>query len=1013
MFPWAFLKRTFPLRCGQRKHLCLAQTPKKFFPKYPVKQQCNITSKTNFCKNINSFACSQVKINEYNSEERKSKTSSEISEVLDNINLDIKNHNRVKYEDAKKLLSFMREGLIAENEKYALLLLEWCCNFMPDVDSVSRISLALSVWKFLTSVGIEIKAKHYNVLLKCYAANSYKIPVMKFLSEMKEVVPESTTYELLLDCACVVGDLEEAMLVIKLMKDKNMPISEATFNSLILGYARAGDIKNSLSTLDAMYAANIFPSAKTYTVVLQSYAHFGNIKEMKRVYEEAASKNINLNIHLVMNICRTLAVNQHDKLILEFLDWLPNDLKRFTLAVENTILELIHLNCEKAALSIMMSVLPEGVHTAEQSCAFFVYEICRANIDPGNIINICNYLEKNEMYPRALYKAAEVSLHLGKPDLTLPIFQTLAKNGETLRPHYFWPLFKQSAKVDGEAGVLKTLKEMQAFKVIPDFHTLVDYILPVISTNNPETTVQKLQDCGVAAHHSLTSVAATLLLTGKSYVTKMDYDKLMQPLVETFIVNKKIQPVSAFLKVASKHVTNDLAGHFVLELLAIKRTRLRKDDVINLLQSFKSVGLSISPFASEIIARYFKNGGADSNLYNQISLLLTSITQSDLQLSPSETIDASIPHPRDMNLEELENHLVELKSKLMNTRGVLRRLLQLHMREGNIKRVLEVKKELENSGFKFSPGMLASLFDMYIKFEDESSAEKILNEIMNDAPNFIIDEHKIIDYASLLVTKNQYKAAISVLERRAASGNIYGGEGISRNCWHLLNTLALQGEAEKVKHMFHLLRTLGFCSVTNTLLGPLVRAHLVRGETESAVREYQHCATNFKTTPLQLELMSYLVRQTDSPNNQKLLEDTLVASSLVHGEASTYATYIVALAEAGKKREIQNFIAKNGSNVHSASLLSKIKLLVKENKLGPLLILAEECDRLPKFNSSLLYTSVLKVLDKQGDCDGALKLWTLMQEKNVQPSNEFYKHLASILKSHKRQIPFVVTESEQ
>lgn len=48
-----------------------------------------------------------------------------------------------------------------------------------------------------------------------------------------------------------------------------------------------------------------------------------------------------------------------------------------------------------------------------------------------------------------------------------------------------------------------------------------------------------------------------------------------------------------------------------------------------------------------------------------------------------------------MSVDELEAHLIELKSKKMNTRGTLRCLLQQHSRLGNTKRVLEIKKVIQ------------------------------------------------------------------------------------------------------------------------------------------------------------------------------------------------------------------------------------------------------------------------------------------------------------------------------
>lgn len=52
-----------------------------------------------------------------------------------------------------------------------------------------------------------------------------------------------------------------------------------------------------------------------------------------------------------------------------------------------------------------------------------------------------------------------------------------------------------------------------------------------------------------------------------------------------------------------------------------------------------------------------------------------------------------------MNLEELEAHLIELKEKNMETRGVLRRLIQLHASKGNFERVRELRQLFFNSGY--------------------------------------------------------------------------------------------------------------------------------------------------------------------------------------------------------------------------------------------------------------------------------------------------------------------------
>jgi hypothetical protein len=50
---------------------------------------------------------------------------------------------------------------------------------------------------------------------------------------------------------------------------------------------------------------------------------------------------------------------------------------------------------------------------------------------------------------------------------------------------------------------------------------------------------------------------------------------------------------------------------------------------------------------------------------------------------------------------------------------------------------------------------------------------------------------------------------------------------------------------------------------------------------------------------------------------------------------------------------------------------------------------------------------------RRGDCDGALSLWTAIQDLDIPPSSQFLNVLAALLRSHKRQVPFVLTSTEQ
>jgi leucine-rich PPR motif-containing protein len=108
-----------------------------------------------------------------------------------------------------------------------------------------------------------------------------------------------------------------------------------------------------------------------------------------------------------------------------------------------------------------------------------------------------------------------------------------------------------------------------------------------------------------------------------------------------------------------------------------------------------------------------------------------------------------------MSLQDLEYHLLELQSKDLNRRGVLRRLIQEYCRRGEVEKALKAKQEFEASGYEFSAGMLAVLFDLMVHVGNLNEAERNLRELNQLAPSFVLDSHKIIDFAALLVSKDR------------------------------------------------------------------------------------------------------------------------------------------------------------------------------------------------------------------------------------------------------------------
>nr|CAD7571092.1 unnamed protein product [Timema californicum] len=453
---------------------------------------------------------------------------------------------------------------------------------------------------------------------------------------------------------------------------------------------------------------------------------------------------------------------------------------------------------------------------------------------------------------------------------------------------------------------------------------------------------------------------------------------------------------------------------------------------------FQKEGLHISSFACESICQnLLRTPGMDSYT-EKVKETLEALVDSELGINNSELFSQLIPHPRDMNIEELECHLVELKSKGLNTRGVLRRLLQLHCRHGNLERALAIKQEFEAAGHEFSAGMIACMFDAHVRFGSLEDAQAYFKELTTSAPSFTLDHFKVVDFATMLVTKGKQKEAVSLLNKYPANIRGKGSLGsISRNCLRLLTATSKSGEgAATTRDMLNLLVKQGYCTVNNIMLGPLIRAHLNRMKPRSKVRAVtidfiQEAAIYFLynamtclglcqssnavavehgCTPLQHEVLCRLVVEAEKgPTGQALLQETIKAGQQVHRMPNTHIALIMALAETGQEKQLRRLLMDPSVKLNSSLLLARCQRLVDEDKLEPLQAIVSSTYNNANFNNTPIFTYMLQIFNRRGDCDGALSLWTSMQERDVQPPPQFLDQLAALLHSHKRAVPFVTS----
>ena len=168
--------------------------------------------------------------------------------------------------------------------------------------------------------------------------------------------------------------------------------------------------------------------------------------------------------------------------------------------------------------------------------------------------------------------------------------------------------------------------------------------------------------------------------------TRIDTELLIWPLTMVTVANKSdinLVNVVKLIKSFSTKALNtsyDLAGLLMMELVSNNKMKYEHKTILKLLGEYNTFDVKISQIASDVLLSHFiKCGENEEEIQKNY---LKAITDKKLSLPAVEFSGTHMIHPRDMNFEELECHLKELQNKKLNTRGLLRRLLGVCVREG-------------------------------------------------------------------------------------------------------------------------------------------------------------------------------------------------------------------------------------------------------------------------------------------------------------------------------------------
>ncbi|KAF5285354.1 hypothetical protein FQA39_LY04453 [Lamprigera yunnana] len=994
---------------GFARHVVI-NTPREFDGNFVNTSQC-------FCSLLSRSLTSQVSVQHGQNLERS----------LKRLDQDVRRVGRISRRDIEDVLEEIRSSRTATSSQ-SLLVIRCCGSLVPEELPEIRTKLVQEIWNTLLKLNIPMDISHYNALLRVYLENEYEFSPTDFLSQLesKRIEPNRVTYQRLISRYCQSGDIEGATKILEFMREKQLPVNENVFNALIMGHSQLGDMESAQGIVSVMTQAGLEPSADTYTTLLCGYAKKGDIEAINALFNKCEESEIYLLDKDYLDIVYAFAINGHSKYVPDIL----NRVRRafgYNQDAVNVIYRLINNGQEETAFLVLKTmsrtVQPDG--KIQQSGGFFVKQMIKVQRPVEKIIEYCNIFETENLYEQALLLATEMSLELGHEKIAYPLLKELQQKGHEIRQHFFWPLILSKTNDPTGNDIVEVLIEMNNFNVPPNSETIRDYVIPNLKGRSNEVLF-KLKQANISMGSSASNLVYALLQRGdieeaaiiSSRITAYYSPELIRrPLTNAYFKTNNLDAYMTILRYTYENLDRrdmvmeneeqpvdktEVMGQLLWDLTSNWRSFLIICEAV--LNKFVEQGLSISTETAEKI-----QDKLGEKLTPEISNLLGKLTSGELIPSTLER-KAPVYTPSDkMNIPQLERLIHNLSAKGQDTLGLKRQLLTLYCKAKELEKVESLLSELETNGFEYTVGVYSQLIDVYSYHERLEKTLECYAKLKELNNKFSLDL-QIIRIVGLYIKADRFNEAMQFLKDEVHERKLEDQPfQYTSLCWRLLNSLAEQGKAEELEHLFDVLVKNEFIEANNVMLGSLVKVHLINDNIDKALEKFEWCCNQFRATPWKNELACKLIQMEDAEKLQKLTD----LSTSVHGEINSLYDLVFAFVECGRIRQARKILETPGLQTRPQRINNACQRYQMGGMVKPLEGLKDATKDLNHIDRSDIYYQLLLSYIRQEDADKALGLWTQMQEEDMAPNAEFLLTLGNFLVKKDIPVPFVIPQKSE
>uniref|UniRef100_A0A8C9VQI4 Leucine rich pentatricopeptide repeat containing n=1 Tax=Scleropages formosus TaxID=113540 RepID=A0A8C9VQI4_SCLFO len=349
----------------------------------------------------------------------------------------------------------------------------------------------------------------------------------------------------------------------------------------------------------------------------------------------------------------------------------------------------------------------------------------------------------------------------------------------------------------------------------------------------------------------------------------------------------------------------------------------------------------------------------------------------------------------------LESKLEDLKSRDQPIAAVLKQLLVALCSEEKLDQALDVKARHES---EMVVGGYAVLIQLCCTHDKVEEALNLKRELDRRDSSDVLTASKYLHLVKALTKHGRLEEAVDMLKEMKGKNLTLEDTAVTA-LFHILNRVALQGDAAAVKRLQDTVFSLGLVKPSALLASPIATAYLHSGDLTGGLDAVLSFYKQYKFLPRFHDLLCHLVEKEETDLLQKAMDFV----SQERGEMTMLYDLLFAFLQTGRYKEAHKIIETPGLRAKSGRLQWFAEKCIANEQMEPLETLVEMTQKLFECDRDEMYHYVLRLYETN-DWRKAEAAWTKMQEENVIPRERTLRLLAKILKTNGQKVPFEVPE---